>query len=93
MPIGTLRMAAKLNITYSAYRELELIPQNPLRLIGEAIIGLADDPYPAGSALLQGVGGCYYLAIDDDYILYHVDDDDGSLTVLGVLQGSYHPLH
>jgi hypothetical protein len=29
---------------------------------------------------------------DDYYILYHVDDEDG-LTVLGVLQGPYHPLH
>jgi mRNA-degrading endonuclease RelE of RelBE toxin-antitoxin system len=85
-------MSTKLNITYSAYRELEMIPQDPLRLIGQAIIGLADDPYPPGSSLLQGVGGCYYLAIDDYYILYHVDDE-GCLTVLGVLQGPYHPLH
>ena len=85
-------MSAKLNITYSAYRELELIPQSPLRLIGEAIIGLAEDPYPPGATLLQGVGSCYYLAIDDYYILYHIDDEAG-LTVLGVLQGPYHPLH
>jgi hypothetical protein len=42
--------------------------------------------------VLQGVGGCYYLAIDDYYILYHLDQDDG-LTVLGVLRGPYHPLH
>jgi len=83
---------AKLNITYSAYRELEQIPQSPLRMIGEAIIGLADDPYPPGSTLLQGVGGCYYLAIDDYYILYHIDEE-AALTVLGVLQGPYHPLH
>src|SRR2546422_5472661 len=60
----------KLNITYSAYRELELIPQAPLRHIGEAIIALAENPYPAGSSLLQGIGGCYYLAIDNYYILY-----------------------
>jgi mRNA-degrading endonuclease RelE of RelBE toxin-antitoxin system len=82
----------RLNITYSAYRELETIPQSPLRHIGEAIIGLAEDPRPPGSSLLQGVGGCYYLAIDDYYILYHVDEEDG-LTVLGVLHGAYHPLH
>lgn len=88
----TPRMAARLNITYSAYRELESIPQSPLRHIGEAIVALADDPHPPGSALLQGIGGCYYLAIDDYYILYHLDDEDG-LTVLGVLQGPYHPLH
>jgi hypothetical protein len=85
-------MSSKLNITYSAYRELELIPQNPLRHIGEAIIALAEDPYPPGSALLQGVGGCHYLAIDNYYILYHVDEE-GCLTVLGVLDGPYHPLH
>ena len=87
-----LDVAARLNITYSAYRELEGIPQSPLRHIGEAIIALADDPHPPGSALLQGIGGCYYLAIDDYYILYHLDEED-ALTVLGVLQGPYHPLH
>jgi len=85
-------MATRLNITYSAYRELETIPQSPLRDIGEAIIALAEDPHPPGSSLLKGIGGCYYLAIDDYYILYHVDEEDG-LTVLGVLPGPYHPLH
>ena len=85
-------MSSKLNMTYSAYRELELVPQTPMRAIGEAIIGLADDPYPPGSSALQGIGGSHYLAIDDYYILYYVDDEEG-LTVLGVLQGSYHPLH
>ena len=83
---------AKLNITYSAYRELEMVPQSPMRAIGEAIIALADDPHPPGSTQLQGIGGCHYVAIDDYYVLYHVDEDDG-LTVLGVLQGPYHPLH
>jgi hypothetical protein len=85
-------MAAKLNITYSAYRELELVPQSPMRAIGEAIIALAEDPHPPGSTELQGIGGCHYVAIDDYYILYHLDDD-GELTVLGVLHGPYHPLH
>jgi hypothetical protein len=85
-------MATRLNITYSAYRELETIPQTPLRDIGEAIIALADDPHPPGSSLLKGIGGCYYIAIDDYYILYHMDEEDG-LTVLGVLHGPYHPLH
>src|SRR5207247_9207642 len=69
-----------------------MTPQVPLRHIGEAIIGLADDPHPPGSSLLQAIGGCYYLAIDNYYILYHIDDD-GALTVLGVLDGPYHPLH
>ena len=81
----------RLNITYSAYRELETIPQSPLRDIGEAIISLAEDPHPPGSTNLKGIGGCYYIAIDDYYILYHLDEE--GLTVLGVLHGPYHPLH
>ena len=85
-------MSTRLNITYSAYRELETIPQSPLRDIGEAIISLAEDPHPPGATNLKGIGGCYYIAIDDYYILYHIDDD-GALTVLGVLDGPYHPLH
>jgi len=84
-------MGTRLNITYSAYRELETIPQSPLRDIGEAIISLAEDPHPPGATNLKGIGGCYYLAIDDYYILYHLDDE--GLTVLGVLHGPYHPLH
>lgn len=85
-------MREKLNMTYSAYRELDLLPQSPMKAVGEAIIALANDPYPPGSAALQGIGGCHYLAIDDYYILYAVDDRE-DLTILGVLQGSYHPIH
>src|SRR4029450_6905825 len=51
-----------------------------------------DPPPPPGSSLLQGIGGCYYLAIDDYYILYHLYEV-AALTVLGVLQGPYPPPH
>ena len=54
--------------------------------------GTVNSPTPPGSSLLKGIGGCYYLAIDDYYILYHMDEEEG-LTVLGVLHGPYHPLH
>jgi len=85
-------MSTKLNITYSAYREMEQIPRSPLRLVGDAIICLADEPRPPESAPLKGIDRCFYLAIDNYYILYHIDDD-GILTILGVLHGPYHPLH
>ena len=83
----------KLTLTYSAYREMEQIPGGPLRSIGEAILGLADDPLPAGSAVLEGYGGCLYLAIDGYYVLYHIDPNDQSLTVLGVVDGPVPTLH
>jgi len=83
----------KLNLTYSAYREMEQIGGGPLREISEAIVSLADDPLPSGSAVLEGQGGCRYLTIDRYYILYHIDSADQALTVLGVVEGPVHTLH
>ena len=83
----------KLSLTYSAYREMEQIPGAPLQGIGEAILNLADEPHPAGADVLEGLGGCLYLAIDGYYILYYVDEEDGALTVLGVVEGPAPTLH
>lgn len=85
-------MSTKISITLSAYREMEQIPQSLLRPIGEGIKGLADELRPPGSAPLKGIDGCFYLAVDDYYILYHMADNS-ILTILGVLNGPYHPLH
>ena len=83
----------KLSMTYSAYREMEQIPGPPLRLIGEAILGLAENPLPAESSILQGQGGCLYLSIEEYFILYHIDETDDALTVLGVVDGLSPTLH
>jgi len=83
----------KLSLTYSAYREMEQIPGSPLREISQAIVALAEDPVPLGSAVLEGQGGCRYLAIDGYYILYHIDGGDEALTVLGVVEGPLHTVH
>ena len=88
---GSARL--KFSVTYSAYREMEQIPQTPLRQIGEVIKTLPDDPHRPGSSRLQGIGGCYYFAVENYYILYHIDDKEEELTVLGVLNGPYHPIH
>jgi len=87
------RGTMKLSLTYSAYREMEQIPGKPLRNIGEAILGLAEDPLPAESSVLEGRGGCLYLSIDGYHVLYHIDPGDESLTVLGVVEGPIHTLH
>jgi hypothetical protein len=83
----------KLSLTYSAYREMEQIPGTPLREISAAIVGLADDPLPNGSAELEGQGGCHFLTIDRYCILYHIDQRDEALTVLGVVEGPVLTLH
>ena len=83
----------KLSLTYSAYREMEQIPGPPLREIGEAILGLADDPLPNGSSIFEGRGGCLFLPIEGYSILYYIDEGDDALTVLGVVDSGAHTLH
>lgn len=83
----------KLNLTYSAYREMEQIPGPPLREIGEAILSLAEDPRPMGSGIFEGQGGCLYLAIDRYCILYHIGQSGEGVTVLGVIDGAVQTIH
>ena len=83
----------KLNLTYSAYREMEQISGFYLRDIGEAILSLAENPIPAGSGVMEGQGGCFYIPIDPYYILYHIDSGTQALTVLGIVEGAVQTLH
>ena len=83
----------KLSLTYSAYREMEQIGSTPLREISAAIVGLAEDPLPTGSTEVEGQGGCHFLTIDRYCILYHIDQRDEALTVLGVVERPLHTLH
>ena len=83
----------KLSLTYSAYREMEQIPGPPLKEIGEAILGLAEDPLPTGSSVFEGRGGCLFLPIEGYSILYYIDEGDDALTVLGVVNSDTRTLH
>lgn len=83
----------KLSLTYSAYREMEQIPGPPLREIGEAILGLVDNPLPAGSSIFEGRGGCLFLPVEGYSILYYIEEASDALTVLGVVDSSAKTLH
>ena len=83
----------KLSLTYSAYREMEQICGSPLREIGAAILDLAENPLPRGSSIREGRGGCLGLPIDGYAILYHFDEQDEALTVLGVVDRAIETLH
>jgi len=91
----SLQQTGKLELamTYSAYREIELVPQNTVDEVSEAILALADDPQPDGAVMLDDAKGCYYLAVDGWYILYHLSEGMDCLTVLGVLDGPDHTVH
>jgi hypothetical protein len=82
-----------LAMTYSAYREIEMVPRNNLENVSQAILGLADNPMPEAAVMLEDAKGCYYLAVDGWYILYHLSDTRDALTVLGVLDGPEHTVH
>ena len=80
-------------MTYSAYREMEMVPATIADTLSEAILALADDPRPDGVLRLDDNRGCYYLPVRGWYVLYHLSLDQDSLTVLGVLDGPYHTVH
>jgi len=82
-----------LAMTYSAYREIEMVPQALVEEVSQAILGLADEPCPSHSVMLEDAVGCYYLPVGDWYILYHLSEGLDSLTVLGVLYGPNHTVH
>ena len=83
----------ELAMTYSAYREIELVPRSEVDEVSEAILSLADEPTPEGAVMLEDAKGCYYLAVDGWYILYHLTEGMDCLTVLGVLNGPHHTVH
>ena len=82
-----------LAMTYSAYREIEMVPRESVENVSQAILGLAADPMPDGAVMLEDARGCYYLAVDGWYILYHLSEGLDALTVLGVLDGPEHTVH
>jgi hypothetical protein len=83
----------ELAMTYSAYREIELVPRSVVDEVSQAILSLADEPTPEGAVMLADAKGCYYLAVDEWYILYHLSEGMDCLTVLGVLNGPQHTVH
>jgi len=83
----------ELAMTYSAYREMELVPQTAADHVSEAILDLAQNPRPEEAVMLEDAKGCYYLAVDGWYILYHLTEALDCLTILGVLDGPDHTVH
>ena len=93
MPRQLESVSLDLAMTYSAYREIEMVPRQSVEGVSQAILGLAEDPMPEGAVMLDDAKGCYYLAVDGWYILYHLSEGLDALTVLGVLDGPEHTVH
>jgi len=82
-----------LAMTYSAYREMEMVPRGIVDNLSKAILGLAEEPRPEDAMMLEDARGCYYLPVGEWFILYHLSENLDALTVLGVLDGPEHTVH
>lgn len=83
----------ELAMTYSAYREIEMVPSTATDAVSQAILDLAEEPQPDCAIMLDGAKGCYFLPVGDWYVLYHLSAGLDCLTVLGVLDGPEHTVH
>jgi hypothetical protein len=90
---GTIERDIELAMTYSAYREIEMVPNGDTDTISHAILDLAEDPQPVGAVMLEGAKGCYFLPVGEWYVLYHLSAGMECLTVLGVLDSPQHTVH
>ena len=61
-------------LTRAAERGLSALSRSDLRKVDAKIQALADDPRPAGSKKLEGVGDLYRVRSGDSRILYQIED-------------------
>ncbi len=70
------------------YKQLQRLPRTALAAALDEIIGLGDDPRPAGAKKLVGSDSDYRIRIGEYRIVYEVDDTHGVVTVLTVAKRS-----
>ncbi len=77
-------MAYRLEVKRSAVKSLRRVPKDVQKRSIDAIDGLADDPYPAGSVKMVGYETLYRIRIGDWRIVYEVNEEQGLVTILAV---------
>lgn len=74
----------KIKITETAEQELRRLPGNVRQRARRMVSALAEDPRPSGTKELRDRPDRYRLRLDGWRILYRVDDEDETVTVLRV---------
>ena len=59
-------------VTSSARRSLKGVPRRVLTRLDEAILALADDPFPSGCRKLEGMKGLWRIRVGAYRIVYRV---------------------
>ena len=80
-------MRYRLRILRDAKRSLHSMPTRLAQQAGEAILDLAEDPYPPDlEPLGRELEGRYRIRVNGWRIIYLVDETDGVVAVLAVRQ-------
>lgn len=71
----------RLIVSHSARKEALSLPREVQERIRPAVGALAGEPRPYGCDKLKGEEGFYRIRVGDYRVVYHVDDDDMTVTV------------
>lgn len=73
-----------LSIKRSAERDLRRLPNVVFRRVNGKILGLREDPYPAGARKLTGDLVGWRIRVGDYRILYQIDHSAQTVTIVRV---------
>jgi len=77
-------MAYTVEFSTSALREFNALERAVRRRIATRIDGLAGNPFPSGTAKLQGEPGLYRIRVGDYRVIYRVDGKRVRVLVLKI---------
>lgn len=71
-------------IKRSAERDLRRLPRGLFERVNEKILALRDNPRPHGVRKLSGALQGWRIRVGDHRILYQIDDDEQTITIVRV---------
>ncbi len=77
-------MGYRIDFTSAATRQLEKLSRAVQKRLSPAIGALSDDPFPAGSKVLEGRRSCRRVRVGTYRIIYQVDDEAGVVLVVAL---------
>lgn len=77
-------MSYDIRIVRSADRSLARMPRTVQGRPDAAVGRLAEDPYPQGSERLSGSDPIYRIRVGDYRLLYTIDEEDRTVTVVRI---------
>ena len=74
----------KLEISRAAERDLRRLPRSILLRLNERVLALRSDPRPTGVRKLQGALEGWRIRVGQYRVLYQIDDEAQTVTILRV---------